>query len=185
MGLLLAFAPFIAFFALVRLISPFAGLIAALVVSLVLCGRMMLRREAVKTLEIGTLVLFAALVLWTIVIGTEWSIARVRLAVDAGLLAIVVISLLVGRPFTLQYARERVPEPLWNTPQFLATSRIVALVWAGAFAVLVAADAAAEYVPEIPVRADVWASVAALVGAFWFTGWYPDQVRRRNNAGSV
>jgi hypothetical protein len=36
----------------------------------------------------------------------------VRLRVDAGLLLIVLITLLVGKPFTLQYAREQVPQDL-------------------------------------------------------------------------
>jgi hypothetical protein len=40
----------------------------------------------------------------------------VRLAVDAGLLAIVLASLAAGRRFTLQYARERVPEQYWHAP---------------------------------------------------------------------
>ena len=113
----------------------------------------------------------------------RWTVATVRLAVDAGLLAIVVISLGIGRPFTLQYARERVPAQFWNPPIFLATNRIITAVWAGAFAVLVAADAAAEYVPAVPLWVDVGASVAALLVAIWFTRWYPDQVRRAAASG--
>ena len=76
--------------------------------------------------------------------------ATVRLAVDRGLLAIVVVSLAVRRPFTLQYTRERVPAQFWGSPVFLATNRTISPVWAAAFAVLVAADAAAEYVAAVP-----------------------------------
>lgn len=179
MSIFISFAPFIAFFVMIRAASPLVGLIAALVVSLVLCARIALRHEAVKILELGSLILFALLVLATLVLAPDWTVAKVRLAVDAGLLAIVVFSLAIGRPFTLQYAREKVAEQYWGTPQFLATSRLIAIVWSGAFVVMVAADAAAEYVPAIPVRADVAATIAALVGAFWFTDWYPDAVRRR------
>jgi len=103
----------------------------------------------------------------------------VRLAVDAGLLAIVLVSLAIGRPFTLQYARERVPEAYWAMPLFLTTNRIITMVWAGAFAALVAADALAEWVPAVPLWVDVAGSVAAFAAAVWFSRWYPAAVQRR------
>jgi hypothetical protein len=52
----------------------------------------------------------------------------VRLAVAAGLPAIVLASLAAGRPFTLQYARERVPKQYWHAPLFLTINRRIA--WA-------------------------------------------------------
>jgi hypothetical protein len=179
MNIVLSFAPFIAFFALLRLVSPVAGLVAALVVSALLCARMWRRKEKIKVLEIGSLVLFTALVAYTLVFAPVWTIATVRLAVDAGLLAIVLVSLAIGRPFTLQYAREEVPEHLWTSPVFLRANRIITSVWALAFAVLVAADAAAEYAPAIPLWIDVAASVVALLGAIRFTIWYPASLRER------
>ena len=79
--------------------------------SLLLCLRMRRRGESVKILEIGSLVLFGLLVrVYAGSAAPPWTVATVRLAVDAGLLAIVLVSLAIGRPFTLQYARERVPE---------------------------------------------------------------------------
>jgi hypothetical protein len=178
MSLVISFLPFIAFFALLRLVSPLAGLAGALFVSVSLCARVMLRRQSVKLLELGSLIVFAALVLYTMAVRPNWNVAMVRLWVDAGLLAIVVVSLAIGRPFTLQYAREKVDRRYWDTPEFRATSRLIALIWAAAFAVLIAADAAAAYVPRVPVPVDVCVSVVALAGAFWFTGWYPERVRR-------
>ena len=137
------------------------------------------RKEKIKILELGSLVLFAALVAYTLVLAPVWTIATVRLAVDAGLLAIVLVSLAIGRPFTLQYAREQVPEHLWTSPVFLRANRIVTAVWAVAFAVLVAADAAAEYAPAIPLWIDIAASVVALLAAIRFTAWYPANLRER------
>jgi hypothetical protein len=45
--------------------------------------------------------------------------------------------------------------------------------------VLVAADAAAEYAPAVPLWIDVAASVAAFGAAVGFSRRYPDVVRRR------
>lgn len=178
MGILLGLAPFIAFFVLMRLVSPLAGLAAGFVVSLVLGVRVWWRGETVKILEIGSLILFAGLTLYTLIAEPEWSVATVRLVVDAGLLAIVLVSLAIGQPFTLQYAREQVPKAFWAAPRFLRANRMITSVWAAAFAVLVAADAAAEYVPVIPLTVDVVASILAIAGAIAFTSWYPAKLRR-------
>lgn len=179
MGILLGLSPFIAFFVLMRLISPLAGLAGALAASLLLCLRMALRRESVKVLEIGSLALFALLLLYTLAAAPRWTVATVRLAVDGGLLAIVLVSLAIGRPFTLQYAREQVPQQFWTSPVFVAVNRRITAVWALALAVFVAADAAAEWLPAVPLWLDIAASAAALAGAIWFTVWYPAAVRRR------
>jgi hypothetical protein len=178
-SILVSLAPFAVFFSLMRLVSPLAGLAGALLASLALCLRMWWRAETVKILEVGSLVLFALLSGYTWLAAPRWTVATVRLAVDGGLLAIVLVSLAIGRPFTLQYARERVPEAFWALPLFHATNRIISGVWGLAFAVLVAADAAAEYLPAVPIWLDVAASVAAFVGAVWFTRWYPARVQRR------
>jgi len=179
MNILLSFTPFIAFFALLRLVSPIAGLIAALVVSALLCARLWRRGEKIKILEIGSLVLFAALSAYTLLFAPAWTVATVRLAVDAGFLAIVLVSLIIDRPFTLQYAREQVPEHLWTAPLFLRANRLITSVWAIAFAVLVAADTMAEYTPAVPLWIDIAISVLALLAAIRFTIWYPASLRER------
>ena len=183
MSVALSLSPFAVFFALMRLHSPIAGLLGALATSLLLCARMGWRRESVKVLEVGSLIVFAALTAYTLLAAPRWTVATVRLAVDVGLFGIALVSLLIGRPFTLQYARERVPEPVWGLPVFLVTNRIITGVWTTAFAVLVAADAAAEWLPAVPIWIDVAASVAAFAGAVWFSSWYPGRVQRRALAG--
>jgi hypothetical protein len=179
MSILLGLAPFIVFFILTRLVSPLAGLAAAFAVSFVLSLHQWWRGEQVKVLEVGSLVLFGLLVLYTLMAAPHWSVATVRLAVDGGLLAIVLVSLAIGTPFTLQYARERVPKEYWSSPLFLTTNQRITGAWAAAFAVMTIADAAAEYVEAIPLWIDVAATIAAFVVAVWFTQWYPAVVRRR------
>ena len=62
------------------------------------------------------------------------------------------------------------------------TNRLITIVWAVTFAVHVAAAAAEEYVPAIPLWLDVVASIAAFVGAVWFTRWYPAAVQLGSHA---
>jgi hypothetical protein len=178
-NILFGLAPFVVFFVLMRLVSPLAGLVAAFAVSLLLSFPRWCRGERVKVLEVGSVLLFGLLVLYTLIAAPHWSVATVRLAVDGGLLAIVLASLAIGMPFTLQYARERVPKEYWNSPLFVSTNQRITGAWAAAFAVMSAADASAEYIEAIPLWIDVMAAIAAFVAAVWFTQWYPAVVRRR------
>lgn len=104
-NILLSLAPFIVFFVLMRLVSPLAGLAAAFAVAVLLGVRQPRRGEQIKILEIGTLLLFGVLVVYTLVAAPHWSVATVRVVVDGGLLAIGLVSLLIGMPFHVAIRR--------------------------------------------------------------------------------
>jgi hypothetical protein len=175
MGILMAFTPFIAFAVIDRLVGPTQGLFAALIVSVALLVRdWMTPGRTPKILEIGTAVLFGGLALYTMLAAQIWSVIGVRLCVDAGLLLIVLITMAVGRPFTSQYAREQVAPEFWSSPAFVRTNYILTAAWALAFLVMVIAELALLYIPDLPHGVGVTAIVLALVGAVKFTGWYPE-----------
>lgn len=176
MNILLAFSPFIVFAVIDRLTGPTEGLIAGALVSAALIARDWFGPGGTpKVLELGTVILLGGLAVYSALGSPNWSIVGVRLCVDAGLLAIVLISMAIGKPFTLQYAREQVDKELWNTPEFVRTNYIITAVWVLAFLVLVLADIAMLYYPEIPLRVGIIVSILALVGAFKFTSWYPER----------
>ena len=113
MGILLAFAPFIVFALVDRLAGPLPGLIAGALISFILLARdWLFVRRSPKMLDLATALLFAALVTYSLLARPVWSVIAVRLCVDAGLLLIVLVSMLLGRPFTMQYAREQVSPEL-------------------------------------------------------------------------
>jgi hypothetical protein len=184
MGILLAFAPFLAFVVIERTVGVPAGLAAGTLVSALLLGRDCLDpARRVKILEIGTFILFGVLTLMALFSGVaSWSIAAVRLCVDGGLLVIVLISLVLRQPFTLQYARERVSSDQWDSPAFIQVNQVITGVWAAAFGVMVLADLALLYMPALPRSVSMVATVLALVGAVKFTGWYPAH-RRQSVSG--
>lgn len=180
MGILLAFAPFVVFAIVDRFDGSMPGLAAGALASAVLLGRdLVISGRTPKILEIGTFLLFGGLSLCAFFGGANWSVVAVRLCVDAGLLLIVVVSMAIGRPFTLQYAREGVAPELWTSPAFIRTNYVITSVWAAAFAVMVVAELALLFLPGLPQRVGVIAIVLALVGAVKFTGWYPERVRAK------
>jgi hypothetical protein len=179
MNTLLGFAPYIAFYVAISFVTVETTLWIAAVVALLVTGWNWRRSGSPKVLEIGSVVVFAAIAAFTAVSHWRWTLIGVRLAVDCGLLALVLFSLAIDRPFTLQYARERAPEQVWNTPLFLSVNRRITWVWAAAFAALVAAHAVVVFVPGTPHMVDTVVTIAALVGAFRFTAWYPEAARRK------
>lgn len=183
MGILLAFAPFIAFAVVDRVAGPLAGLIIGAIVSLVLLARdWLFTRRSLKILDVGTALLFAGLVLYSLLVKPTWSVIAVRLCVDSGLLLIVLVSIAVRHPFTMQYAREQVKPEFWSSSEFRRTNYIITGIWALAFAVMVAAELILLYAPGLPPRRGIIVIILALVGAVKFTGWYPEHVRTRTTS---
>ena len=179
MNILLGFVPYVAFFVLMHAGAVVLGLWAAFAVAIALAARSWLATRSAKVLEIGTVVLFAALAAFTMATGWPWTLMAVRLAVDVGLLTIVLASLAIGRPFTIQYARETVPQAFWETSLFLSTNRTITWVWAAAIEVMVASHAAVVAMPAIPSRFDVAVTALALVSAYKFSMWYPERAGRQ------
>jgi hypothetical protein len=180
MGILLAFAPFIVFVLGQMLVGVTAGLVLAAVVAALLILKSVIAHQTLKVLEIGTLILFAGLAIYAKLAHPAWSIIAVRLRVDAGLLLVVLASLVLRKPFTLQYAREQVPAEIWSHPGFVRTNYVITAVWALAFAVMVLAEAAMLYVPGVPKRAGVIVTILAIYGAFRFTDSYPKRQKQQS-----
>jgi len=179
-SIVVGFAPYIAFFIAARAVSVDVALWAALAVAALNAGRDWAQAGSLKLLEAGTVLLFAALAAFTAAVHFAWTLMTVRLAVDAGLLAIVLASLAIDQPFTLQYARERAPQEYWKAPLFISVNRRITAAWAAAFMALVAAHAAVIFVPGVPVVLDLVVTIAALASAVWFSTWYPARVRKRS-----
>jgi hypothetical protein len=177
-NLLLAFAPFIVFVAAERLAGIPAGLASGAILAAILLARDVITPgRSAKLLEIGTFLLFGGLFLLELGMGETWSIADVRLRVDGGLLLIVLLSMVFQRPFSLQYALESVDRQHWDSPEFLRLNYVISTAWAIVFGVLMLVDAVTPFMPMLPRAGSVLVTAAALAGAAWFTGWYPEHHR--------
>ncbi len=178
MGILLGFAPFLMFALAATAWGPMVGLILGAATSAALLARDIVRRSQPKILEMGTCLMFVGLAAWQKLLPSDTSVFSVRLRVDIGLMIIVLASIAIGKPFTLQYARERVSADQAKSPSFMRTNRAISAVWAAAFVCIVAADALLLYVPAVPRAVSIVVTVAALIGAYRFTAWYPKRARQ-------
>jgi len=179
MNLVLGFVPFILFAVLMGL-SPDMALWVAFAAAFTLGMRSFLDTRVLKTLDAGNTVLFGLLALYKGFAQPSLSYGAVLLAVDGGLLVIVVASLLLHEPFTLQYAREQVAPEQWSTQMFLRTNYVVTGVWVSALLVMTAADVAATLISAISVTAAAAGGLVALAAALTFSLRYPAYLRGRS-----
>jgi hypothetical protein len=176
MGILLAFLPFFVFIVVEWSLGVTAGLVAATITSAAFLVRdVIIRKRAMKVLEFGTIILFGVLAAYTLFAQTKWSIPAVRLCVDSGFLMVVLVSIGVRQPITLQYARENAPRESWGSPRFVRTNYIITAAWAGAFALMVVTDLLILFVPSLPTFVAIVVTVLAIWGAAQFTSWYPER----------
>lgn len=179
MGALSGFAPLIVFAVLTRSANATVSLLAAAAVSaaIVICEGV--RNRSVRIPGAGMFALFVLLGLYIHLAHTVWEIEELRAVVNAGVLLIVVLSLVMQRPFTRSYARERVPAEVKGT----GISYDITRMWAAAMAVIVLAKLVMHFAPGMPVWVGTAAIVMALGGASWFTAWYPQERGRADANG--
>jgi len=177
MTIFLILAPYGAFTLLMLVTSATVSLFAAAAVCLTVIAFDIVRGRAIKILGAGSAVLFAALGFYLISADPGLSNSAVKLAVDAGVLAISLMSMAIRRPFTLQYALEVVDADTVKLPGFMKANYVITAAWTAAFLLMMIANALMIYVPGLPLWSGLVIAFAARNSAAYFTKWYP-QYRR-------
>jgi len=173
MTIFLILAPYGAYSFLMLVTSAAVSVFAASAICLitvaidVACGR------SVKTLAAGSAVVFAAIGLYLALLDPQLGTLGVKLAVDLGVFIISLGSLLVRRPFTLQYALESVPAETAAMPGFLTANYVITGAWTLAALAMAAANLVLLYVPGLPLWSSLAVAFAARNSAIYFTKWYP------------
>lgn len=179
MMIFLILAPYGAFAALILLGSAAVSLFAASAMCLMVIAYDVLRGRSIKILGAGSAILFAALGGYVTLVDAGWSSSEVKLAVDAGMLAISLASLALRRPFTLQYAREMVDAETAQLPEFLNAAYVITWAWSLAFVLMVLANVLLIYLPGLPLWSGLAIAFAARNSALYFTKWYPEHQRAK------
>jgi|SRR4051794_9562723 len=179
MTIFLILAPFATFAALMLVAPAPLSLFAGAAIAAATIGYDLYRGRSMKMLAAGAAMMFGALGAWIALIDGSWSGTEVRLAVDIGTLAIALVSILIRRPFTLQYAREAVDAETLQKPGFLRANYILTLAWSGAFLLMSIANLLTIYIPGLPFWVALAIGFAARNSALYFTKWYPQYQRAK------
>jgi len=174
MTIFLILAPYGAF-ALLMLLTPAtvslfasAAICLAVIAHDVVCGR------SIKMLGAGSAMLFATLGGYVALVDPGLSVADVKLSVDVGVFVISLMSMAIGKPFTLQYALEMVDAETAKLPGFTKASYVITGAWSVAVLLMMIANILMIYVPDLPLWSGLALAFAARNSAVYFTKWYPE-----------
>ena len=174
--LLLSFAPWIAFLIIARdsLMRVEIGLVAALVLSVVMA---VLKLHRGIIMWVG-LMFFTAAAVAVIGFHDIWTVRHLGVLANGALALGSWITLAIGRPFTLEYARAHTDPSKWDDPLFIRVNVLLTSVWASVFTVntAIAWTLMKHLLPEWACHT---ASYATLIGAAAFTSWYPGRIRAK------
>ncbi len=173
MTIFLILAPYAAFAALMLVTSAAVSLFASAAICLMVMAYDATRGRSIKMLGACSVVLFAAIGTYITLVDSSLSSSAVKLSVDAGVLAISLMSLAIRQPFTLQYAREAVDTETAQLPGFLTANYVITWAWSLAFLLMVMTNVLMIYVPGLPLWSGIAIAFAARNTAVYFTKWYP------------
>lgn len=182
MTIFLILAPFGSFALLMLVTSAEISLFTSAAICLAVIGTDVYRGRSIKMLGAGSVVVFATLGAYVALVDPNLSHSAVKLTVDVGMLAISLISLIIRKPFILQYALEEVDAETARQPGFLKAVYLITWAWNGAFVLMIIGNALAIYVPGLPIWSSLVIAFAARYGAAFFTTWYPQYRKAKYGA---
>ena len=182
MTIFLILAPFGAFALLMLVTSAQISLFASAAICLAVIGIDVYRDRSIKVLGAGCVVLFAGLGAYVTLVDPSMSHSAVKLTIDVGVLAISLASLIIGKPFILQYALEEVDAETAKLPGFKKAVYLITWAWNAAFVLMIIGNVLTIYVPGLPLWSSLVIAFAARNSAAYFTTWYPQYRKAKYGA---
>ncbi|MFA5112673.1 MAG: hypothetical protein WC529_00070 [Candidatus Margulisiibacteriota bacterium] len=137
------------------------------------------RAGNLKILTVGTLVFFFLMALLLTLTRPFWLWREISLLGNLALALITLISIVVGQPFTLQYARESTPKERWQAPEFIHANYVITWAWLIAFLFMAVPSAAGHWGIESPIWFTWGFSLCCFAGATAYTNWYKKASRKK------
>jgi carotenoid cleavage dioxygenase len=182
LSILLGFLPWIVFGAISgpSLFRLKAAIIAALALVLVM-GYKQLSKGFILTW--GSLFFFGFNLVMVVLFENLWVIKNLDILTNGSLAAIACLSIFLGKPFVLQYARETVPPERQASPIFYRNCWTLSLMWMVVFLIATGMSGAKTYgwwEGGIGYQA---VSLGLIGSGLWLNHWYPQYVHRRAKTG--
>ena len=183
--LVLGFVPWLIFLFISghTLTSLERATIISLVASLTF-GFMELRRGYI--LQWGTLVFFCACAVLVNLLQVVWVATHMDLVANTAIAAIMWLTIVVGKPFALQYARSDLPKERWNDPKLIQGCRFVTLVWA----CLMSTNAGLSFlrrssIVSLPEQVYFYATLCIILAGLAFTSLFKRRKRRQHEMAQM
>jgi hypothetical protein len=185
MTIFLILAPYGAFASLMLVTSAAVSLFAGAAICLAVIAFDRVRGRSLKILGAGSVVVFAAVGGYVTVIDPALSVSGVKFAVDTGIFLVTLTSIVIRRPFTLQYALEVVDAETARIPGFIRANYIITAAWTASMLLMMAGNIALIYLPGLPLWSGLLIAFAARNSAVYFTKWYPQYRKAKYGTQTV
>jgi hypothetical protein len=129
----------------------------------------------------GSLLFFGANLVLVVLFRNLWVINHLDILAKGALAAIAWLSIFMGRPFVLQYARETVDPERQASPVFYRTCRDLAVIWGMVFLIATGMSVAKSYGWWAGGMGYQAVSLGLIALGLGLNHWYPQYVRRRAN----
>ncbi|MGY4480638.1 hypothetical protein [Bradyrhizobium sp. USDA 3364] len=182
MTIFLILAPYGAFATLMLVTSATVSLLCAALICLAVVAFDIARGRSIKILGVGSVIVFTAVGAYLTFVDATPSNIAVKIAVDAGILVVSFGSILIGHPFTRQYALEQVDAEIAKQPGFLHANYLITGAWTAATLLMLIGNITVLYVPALPLWTGLLVAFAARNAAVCFTRWYPQYRMARDAA---
>lgn len=122
----------------------------------------------------GTILFFGFIFVAVIIFKNKWIATYSGLLSNGALAMIAWVSILIRKPFTIQYAKETVPSDQWKHPLFIKINYLLTAVWAILFSIGTALPLILLYQPSFSSSIFQIISWLPPVLGIWFTTWFPE-----------
>jgi hypothetical protein len=182
LSILLGFLPWIVFWAVSgpSIFRLNAAIIAALVLTVIM-GYKQLVKGFILTW--GSLLFFGFNLVMVVIFGNLWVIEHLEILTNGTLAVIACLSIILGKPFVLQYARETVPPDRQASPVFYRICWTLSLIWMVIFLIATGMSGAKTYGWWEDGMAYQAVSVGLIGLGLWLNHWYPQYARRGTKIG--
>jgi hypothetical protein len=182
MTIFLILAPYGAFALLMLVTSATVSLFTGAAICLAVMAFDLVRSRSMKILGAGSVIVFAAVGGYVSLMDPNLSVSGVKFAVDTGIFLLTLTSIVIRRPFTLQYAREVVDAEIARLPGFIRANYVITWAWTGSMLLMMIGNVATIYLPGLPLWSGIVIAFAARNSAVYFTKWYPQYRKAKYGA---
>jgi len=173
------FLPWIIYFVLVGGHSPVQMKIAitASVVASLLAERNGLKKKFIMSWV--TLVFFVFMFISVVIFNNEWVRLHSWILSNSALAFIAWFSILIKRPFTLQYAKNSTSSDKWNHPIFWRINYIITAVWGVIFTIGIVSNVLRLYFSYLNPWVYELLTDGTVVFGIWFSAWFPSSYAKK------
>lgn len=178
--LMFSFAPWLAFMFIAHdsMFRLKLGLVVALALSV---GMGVLKLHRGVILWAG-LTFFVYATVAVVFFNHMWTVIHMGIMAHGTLALSTWYTLVIGKPFTMDYAKDHTPKEYWNNPTFIRINQILTSVWGATFTLgaFIAWHKMARH--DLPDWEYEVLNYTFMLGTMAFTNWYPALVKRRAQA---